>query len=409
MVLSIIRYCKSFELEFETLFTFFEHCIDVHSKEIFHSPIIIEKMKKRVLFFCLLLVTQFATAQQTGSLEETTTLPETPFERGSRIIFNDDFEKDAVGDFPAKWNSSKSGEVKKLKGFDNKFLKIGDGSVVNIQLTKALPVNFTAEFDLIVPGDVPMRMASVGFGAKPAPISWLLSSKEAIVFSLQSNNKAYSEGLKFGTQKFTKETSLKKLDYKTPLNQVIKMAFAVNDKRIRLYINGNKMVDLPSGFDVTFRKSLFFNASTHGAAESKLNYFYISNVVLAEAGIDQRSKVLKDLMENGSFSTNAILFATNSDQIQASSNEIIQQIAAALKELNYMQLQIIGHTDSEGDNAKNLGLSKKRAAAVKAALVRMGIAATRLKTDGKGEKEPITSNDTEDGKAANRRVEFIKL
>ena len=131
-------------------------------------------MLKNSFLICLLLLAQLTNAQQTGSLEETTNEPETPFERGGRIIFSDDFEKDAVGDFPAKWNTSKSGEVKKLKGFDNKFLKIGDGAVVNIQLTKALPVNFTAEFDLVVPGDIPMRMASVGFGAKAAPISWML-------------------------------------------------------------------------------------------------------------------------------------------------------------------------------------------------------------------------------------------
>lgn len=366
-------------------------------------------MLQKALFFCLLLLSQLSFAQETGSLEKTSNEPETPFERGSRIIFRDDFEKDAIGDFPAKWNTSKSGEVKKLKGFDNKFLKIGDGSVVNIQLTKALPVNFTAEFDLVVPSDIPMQMASVGFGAKAAAISWLLSPKDGVVFSLHSNNKAYSEGLKFGTQKFTRETSLKKLDYKTPLNQVIKMAFSVNDKRIRLYIDGKEMVDLPAGFDATFRKNLFLNASTHGSADSKLNYFYISNIVIAESVIDRRSQVLKDLLEKGSASTNAIQFATNSDQITSESTAIIQEFADAMKETPTLQLKIIGHTDNNGADAKNLLLSKKRAAAVKQQLISMGIAASRLQTDGKGENEPVADNDSTEGKAANRRVQFLKL
>jgi OmpA-OmpF porin, OOP family len=365
-------------------------------------------MKKQVLFFYLLLVTVFATAQQTGSLEETSSTPETPFERGSRIIFSDDFEKDAIGDFPAKWNTSKSGEVKKLKGFDKKFLKIGD-AVVNIQLTKPLPINFTAEFDLIVPGDIPLRMASIGFGAKTFPISYLLNPKDGIVFSLHSNNKAINDGLKFGTQKITREPALKKLDYKTPLNQVIKMAFAVNDKRIRLYIDGKKMVDLPTGFDATFRKNLFFNASTHGSADSKLNYFYISNVVISESVTDRRSQVLKDLMEKGSVSTNAIQFATNSDKLTNESTATIQEFANAMKENTTLQLKIIGHTDNEGDDAKNLVLSKKRAEAVKQKLISMGIVAKRLQTDGKGETEPEADNTTEQGKAANRRVQFIKL
>ena len=367
-------------------------------------------MLKNSFLLCLILFSKLASAQQTGSLEEKTTVTETPFERGGRIIFQDNFEKDAIGDFPAKWNTSKSGEVKKLTGFDTKFLKINDGAVVNVQLTKPLPVNFTAEFDLIVPNDVPMRFASFGFGSKPIKIDWLLAPKEAVVFSFHSNQKGYSEGIKFGTQKFSSsDFKLKSLDYKTPLNQPIKIALAVNDKRIRLYADGIKVVDMPTSFDASFRKSFFFSATTHGAAESKLNYFYISNIVLAEAGTDRRSRVLKDLMENGSFSTNAILFASNSDKIQASSNEIIQQIAEALKESKELKVQIIGHTDSDGDDTKNLLLSKKRAAAVKAKLVNMGIAASRLTTDGKGEKEPVTSNDTEEGKSANRRVQFIKL
>jgi len=203
-----------------------------------------------------------------------------------------------------------------------------------------------------------MRYAS--FGSKPVKIDWLLAPKEAVVFSFHSNQKRFSEGLKSGTQKLpSSDFKLKTLDFKTPLNQPIKIAISVNNKRIRLYADGIKIVDMPTSFDVSFRKNFFFNATTHGAAESKLNYFYISNVVIAEAGTDKRSKVLKDLMENGSFSTSAILFAANSDKIQAGSNEIIQQIAEALKESKELKLQVIGHTDSDGDDAKIYCLVKK--------------------------------------------------
>ena len=363
--------------------------------------------KLLLLFF--IFAFQTISAQQPSSLEEETSKNETPFIRGSRIIFQDDFEKDAIGDFPAKRNTSKSGEVKKLKGFDNKFLKIIDGAVVNVQLTKPLPDNFTVEFDLIVPSDIPMRFASFGFGNKPLKIDWMLAPKEAVVFSLQSNQKHYSEGLKFGTQKFSSsDFKLKSIEYTTPLNQPIKIAITVNDKRIRLYADGIKRVDMPTSFDASFRNNFFFSATTHGAAESKLNYFYIGNVVIAEAGKDRRSQVYKELMENGSFSTNAILFAANSDVIDNSSNDVIKQIADALNESKELKLQIIGHTDSDGDDAKNLLLSKKRAAAVKAKLVSMGITTIRLTTDGKGEKEPVASNETAEGKAANRRVQFIK-
>ena len=74
-----------------------------------------------------------------------------------------------------------------------------------------------------------------------------------------------------------------------------------------------------------------------------------------------------------------------------------------------MKLQNIGHTDNDGDDAKNLLLSKKRAAAVKVKLVSMGIAAIRFTTDGKGETAPIADNSSAEGKAQNRRVEFKKV
>ena len=113
-------------------------------------------------------------------------------------------------------------------------------------------------------------------------------------------------------------------------------------------------------------------------------------------------------MEKGSFSTNAILFASGSDKILPQSNEVMTQIADALKQSTDMKITIIGHTDSDGDDASNLALSKKRANAVKMKLASMGINASRLTADGKGESEPVADNSTTTGKAQNRRVEFIK-
>src|SRR5690606_6999680 len=89
-------------------------------------------------------------SKTTGSLEEVSS-NEVGFKRGNRIIFKDNFEKDAIGDFPAKWNTTKGGEVKKLKGIENKWLKVTAGSVTNVELQKDLPQNFTVEFELILP------------------------------------------------------------------------------------------------------------------------------------------------------------------------------------------------------------------------------------------------------------------
>jgi outer membrane protein OmpA-like peptidoglycan-associated protein len=75
-----------------------------------------------------------------------------------------------------------------------------------------------------------------------------------------------------------------------------------------------------------------------------------------------------------------------------------------------VKVRIEGHTDSTGDPARNLDLSKRRAEAVKKALVsQFGIAADRLTSEGFGDTKPIAPNDTPKGRAENRRVEFVKL
>ncbi len=75
-----------------------------------------------------------------------------------------------------------------------------------------------------------------------------------------------------------------------------------------------------------------------------------------------------------------------------------------------VRIKIIGHTDSDGNAQSNLELSKKRSLSVKNALSKQfGIDASRIETDGKGASEPVDSNNTPQGKANNRRVEFVKL
>jgi flagellar motor protein MotB len=85
------------------------------------------------------------------------------------------------------------------------------------------------------------------------------------------------------------------------------------------------------------------------------------------------------------------------------------RIADALTAQAALEARIEGHTDSSGDAAKNLDLSKRRAESVKSALVKLRIAADRLTTDGLGQTKPMAPNDTPQGRAENRRVEFVKL
>jgi outer membrane protein OmpA-like peptidoglycan-associated protein len=100
----------------------------------------------------------------------------------------------------------------------------------------------------------------------------------------------------------------------------------------------------------------------------------------------------------------------NAATIKPESAGVLKEIATILKSNAGIKVKIIGHTDSDGADAANLELSKKRSEAVKTALVRdWGVDASSLETDGKGESSPVGDNKTKEGKAQNRRVEFVKL
>jgi outer membrane protein OmpA-like peptidoglycan-associated protein len=119
-----------------------------------------------------------------------------------------------------------------------------------------------------------------------------------------------------------------------------------------------------------------------------------------------RSKLITD----GKLVTYGIYFDVNKAVVKPESHGTLKGIADILKENPDVRVKIIGHTDSDGADAANLDLSKRRGATVKEALVKdFGIDASRLESDGMGETQPMAPNDTPVNKALNRRVELIKL
>jgi outer membrane protein OmpA-like peptidoglycan-associated protein len=175
-------------------------------------------------------------------------------------------------------------------------------------------------------------------------------------------------------------------------------------QRLRVYLDAEKVWDVPRAFDATTKyNSIVFQM---GGFHSETDRFFASNLRLAVGAPDTRNK----LITVGKFVTSGILFDVNSDKIKPESYGMVKEIANVLNENADVRVKIIGHTDNDGDDAKNLELSKKRAEAVKKSLSKdFGVDAARMETDGKGESVPAVKNDTPENKAQNRRVEFVKL
>ena len=172
-----------------------------------------------------------------------------------------------------------------------------------------------------------------------------------------------------------------------------------------MWINEAKVFDIPRAINLgDTLNQIFFDLEGSNYKDEEIGVF-INNIKIATGLPDSRHK----LIEEGKFSTTGILFDVQSAVIKPESNGVVKEIATVLKENPSVKVKIIGHTSSDGDDAANLELSKQRAEAVKALLMKeYGIEEGRLKSEGKGETQPVGDNKTKEGKAQNRRVEFVK-
>ena len=130
---------------------------------------------------------------------------------------------------------------------------------------------------------------------------------------------------------------------------------------------------------------------------------------ISKAGVGMVTKLFADrLASEGKIITYAITFDTGKATIKPESTGEINRITKIMQEDPTIKFEVQGHCDNTGSDAVNDPLSQKRADAIVTALVANGIPADRLSTVGKGAHEPIADNSTDEGRAQNRRVEFVK-
>ena len=134
-------------------------------------------------------------------------------------------------------------------------------------------------------------------------------------------------------------------------------------------------------------------------------FSYIKNVRLAKGGIKLYDRMLQD----GKIVATGIRFDVGKSTLKPESMGIINTIAEMMEDHPEIIFSIEGHTDSDGDTDTNQKLSEARANTVMKMLISMGISADRLSIKGFGESNPLAPNNTAEGKANNRRVEFVKI
>jgi OOP family OmpA-OmpF porin len=139
-------------------------------------------------------------------------------------------------------------------------------------------------------------------------------------------------------------------------------------------------------------------------------YYYIDNIELQPLDRScHNPDYVFDLSADSLFVFNNILFETDKAELQEISFPVLDQIVASMKYNPKIKIEIGGHTDDVGDEYYNKDLSEDRAKAVANYLIEKGIAEDRIQTKGYGETTPITTNETEEGRHANRRVEIKVL
>ncbi|MEK9137802.1 MAG: OmpA family protein, partial [Bacteroidota bacterium] len=179
------------------------------------------------------------------------------------------------------------------------------------------------------------------------------------------------------------------------------IALSFNKRALKVYFDQDRLLNIPNLKEKPTEFSV--SALSHGAKAG--DPALLRNIRIAEGGV----KLYDRFLTEGKIVTRGILFESGKAVIKPESMGVINEIVALMKDHPEVNFRIEGHTDSDGDDAFNQKLSDERAGAVKTEFVKLGIDALRLQTKGWGESKPVDGNATPEGKANNRRVEFVKM
>ena len=310
------------------------------------------------------------------------------FVAGDKIIFSDDFTDSQEGEFGTHWKLKEGQAVVNKSGDEKAFFitKFYTKVTPRVKTPAYLPKEYTIEFDAYL---------DAGYDSNPGIRIMLMNGDEATVTI--ETSREYTTFYGPGTQlNGDNPNDLKDDQF---FNKWIHFAIAVKGGQIKVYANQNRVLTVP---EVEFKATTLLVSGDY--SEGKPMAF--KNFKLA-AGGDQN--IIGKAFTDGKYISHGINFDVNKSSIKPTSMGELNAIAKILKENSALKVEIGGHTDADGDDTSNLKLSEARASSVKNQLITMGIDGSRLSTRGYGETKPLAPNTTFEGKAENRRVEFVKV
>ena len=314
------------------------------------------------------------------------------FVPGDKVLFEDNFIGEQDGEFPSHWELKKGqGTLNKLNGELSMYLTDGSYAEVmpRMKTQNYLTDPFTIEYDFY-----PL--------AESYGVVLLLSAYD----KQQGYERRSHLHINNAEVSLTQTGSGVELSKSYPasvsenfINRWHHVALVFKNKQLKVYVDQNRILVVPDTKE-DYEYVLFA-----GIGDEKFPIIFKNVRIASGGGMNLIGKKFTD----AKIVTHGINFDYNKAIIRPESMGTLNMIVQVMKENPDLKFEVGGHTDSDGDDNYNLQLSQQRAAAVRTQLVNLGIDASRLTAKGYGESKPITDNNTPEGKANNRRVEFVKL
>jgi outer membrane protein OmpA-like peptidoglycan-associated protein len=322
------------------------------------------------------------------------------FVPGDEIILFDDLKEEESGEFPSRWDLV-AGSAENASLGEVKVISLENKSVIKPLMNNDnyLPEVFTIEFDAYFDKIkyVNWQSYNIRFWAGR---SWgslnELSDKTGTIYSLKIFRHGASITGRIDKENFKYEAFEKSLEDNGPNWRRIALAF--NKRSLKVFVDKERVLNIPN---FPIKPKMFSIEGYTGEDAERL----IKNIRIAEGGKGLYDRIVAD----GKFITRGITFDVNKATIKPESMGVISKIVKLMNKHSDLNFSIEGHTDSDGDETLNQKLSEQRAESVKNLLLEMGIEKVRLESKGFGEIKPIDENNNPEGKANNRRVEFVKL